>query len=94
MDYNTVTEPESSAWMPPLCTGWVRRGPQSGWRAIIQPDPSNTGWHIFLLQPTAQVGDGRQGYDIWADSREDLLNWLGPSELDVELDGDTHQDFL
>ena len=71
-------------WPPPLRTGRVVAGPQTGFTIQLVADPTVAGWHLFLLQPGHQPG--MQGYDNWLEGLDDLEEVLRAYELTIEWD--------
>jgi hypothetical protein len=63
--------------------GVVRRGEQAGYFVSIERDPSDTGWHIWLLRDDPRRSrPSSHGWDIWADDDEQVLSWI--EDLDIE----------
>jgi hypothetical protein len=63
--------------------GKVTTGEHEGMFVLVEADESGTGWHIWLLSEDPRVGPS-SGWDIWADELEDVDEWLGPENLNVE----------
>ncbi|WP_052666521.1 hypothetical protein [Nitriliruptor alkaliphilus] len=49
---------------------------------VEEADPGS-GWHIMLTQRDVRDGPS-DGWDIWAETEDDLRSWLGPEILDVQ----------
>ena len=64
--------------------GRARHGEHRGWYVEVERDPSNSGWHLWLLDDDPRVQrPSSRGWDIWADDDEQLTSWLS-DRLDVE----------
>lgn len=56
----------------------------AGWFVTVERDPSDTGWHVWLLRADPRVHrPSSEGWDIWADDDAQLTSWLD-EHLDVE----------
>jgi len=68
--------------------GWHERvgiagaGTYRGMFVEVEPDASRSGWHIWLSWRDPRLGVS-DGWDIWADERDDVEEWLGPANLAV-----------
>lgn len=62
--------------------GRVGRGEHRGMYVQVEADERTSAWHLWLLSRNPELGPS-EGWDIWADTWEDVLGWLSPSELDV-----------
>lgn len=62
--------------------GRVRGTDHRGMFVEVERDVSESGWHIWLLAKHPKEGPS-EGWDIWADTWDDVLEWVGPEHLDV-----------
>lgn len=66
--------------------GLTRReypGVPSGTYVDVEASVPGSGWYITLSQRDLRDGPSPSGWDIWAETEEDLRSWLGPEVLDV-----------
>lgn len=63
--------------------GRARAGEHDGCYVEVERDQSDTGWHIWVLQGDPRDGPS-DGWDIWADDDDQLQEWLGVGQLNVE----------
>lgn len=62
--------------------GTAGAGPHRGMFVEVEQDESRTGWHIWLSAADPRLGPSGV-WDIWADTLDDVEEWLGPAHLDV-----------
>lgn len=62
--------------------GTVGAGPHRGMFVEVEQDESRTGWHIWLSAADPRLGPSGV-WDIWADTLDDVEEWLSPAHLDV-----------
>lgn len=55
-------------------------GPYAGRTVEIELDASGTGWHIYLRRRTPEA-DGKDLWDIWVDTADDMEEWLNDPDL-------------
>ncbi len=63
--------------------GKVRRGPHSEMYVQVEQDETKYGWHIWLMAAHPAQGPS-DGWDIWADTWDQVLEWLDRENLDVQ----------
>lgn len=73
----------SKSQVPVGRVGKALGGQYRGMYVTVDEDPSRTGWHVWLHRSDPRLGP-TDGWDIWADEVEDVLEWLSPDQLDVE----------
>lgn len=68
---------------PFLRIGRSRSGEHSGEFIGVYAHQGAYGWHIAIQQHDPRLGPS-EGWDMWADTWEDVETWVGPDNLDVE----------